>query len=126
MPSKGGKSRIEKQDGWRDSIQTGAILKKYKDQALANFESQFDEKGTLVPGGKRGTIYDHKTGEVVRSGIVPMTSTQVRIADSLLARTLPVIKIVEQDINVTGHIKMAMIAPDEMDPEEWQKRYGKK
>ena len=54
-----------------------------------------------------------------------MTAQQIKIAEMLLSRTLPAIKIVEQDINVSGGVGFAVIAPEKISEEEWERRFGK-
>lgn len=120
MPSKGGKSRIDKQEVWRKSIKTNAILKKFMIQGLADFTNQFDDNGKLVPGGKRGILVDGN-GEVLIKDIVPMTSSQIRINEVLLNRTLPAIKVIEQSVDLSGLAALAIVAPDTLPPEEWDK-----
>ena len=123
MASKIAPARIEQQAKWRDRIKTGMLLNKLQDQSLAEFVKTEDDKGKPT-GPLRGTYVDPETGEV-RDNIVPMTAQQIKIAEMLLSRTLPAIKIVEQDINVSGGVGFAVIAPEKISEEEWERRFGK-
>ena len=113
---------MEKQGIWRESIKTTKILKKLGHQVLAEFTKELDENDKPV-GALRGS-YVRSDGEIVND-IVPMTAQQVRVAEMLLNRTLPAIKIIEMDANITSD-QFLVIAPSQISEKEWEAKFGNK
>jgi len=85
MANKGNLGTRERQEKWRDSIQTSKILKRVENQSLG--------KDTF--SGK--------------TKIREMTNVDIRCAELLLARTFPAIKLVEQTGAGGGPLHVSVI-----------------